>query len=229
MSNFIQVSPRFTLDTNTFEVTSSEGKGPYSFGDKTAARLISQDRMQGWFFEPVYELLDKNKYQDKYTVLAVSIVTPLIESLENYIKGKTPTTGKNSSSSFFKDGAKRIFPVLAPVPADNWAIDVLYEGVRCGFAHEGFLKERKTRKCNIIIASQGEDKNPIKYDKSKKEMIIYAKGYVNEIQKEFEDYYGQLENDKTKLYNFLEVWKQQWEMKGDEIKLKQVIGTFSSN
>jgi hypothetical protein len=105
----------------------------------------------------------------------------------------------------------------------------LYEGVRCGFAHEGFLKERKTRKCNIIIASQGEDKNPIKYDKSKKEMIIYAKGYVNEIQKEFKDYYGQLENDKTKLYNFLEVWKQQWEMKGDEIKLKQVIGTFSSN
>ena len=60
-------------------------------------------------------------------------------------------------------------------------------------------------------------------------MIIYAKGYVNEIQKEFKDYYGQLENDKTKLYNFLEVWKQQWEMKGDEIKLKQVIGTFSSN
>jgi hypothetical protein len=167
MSNFIQVSPRFTLETNTFEVTSSEGKGPYSFGDKTAARLIYQDRIQGWFFEPVYELLDKNKYQDKYTVLAVSIVTPLIESLENYIKGKTPTTGKNSSSSFFKDGAKRIFPVLAPVPADNWAIDVLYEGVRCGFAHEGFLKERKTRKCNIIIASQGEDKNPIKYDKSK--------------------------------------------------------------
>ena len=75
MSNFIQVSPQFKLDTNTFKVTSSrEEEGSFGFKDKTAARLIYEDRMQGWFFEPVYELLQKD-----HTVLAVSIVTPLID------------------------------------------------------------------------------------------------------------------------------------------------------
>lgn len=229
MSKFIQVSPNFKLDTDKFEVTSLDCEGTFGFGDKTLARSIYRDRMQGWFFEPVYELLDKDKYQDKYTVLAVSIVTPLIESLENYIKGRTPTTGKNSSSSFFKHGAKRIF--FKDVD-DNGAIDILYKGVRCGFAHEGFLKKGKDQrgniiKCNIIITSQGEEKYPIAYDKNQEKMTIYAKGYVDKIQQEFKDYYKQLEEDKNELDKFFIVWEKQWKMKGDESQ--QISGTASSN
>ena len=221
MSNFIQVSPRFKLDTDTFQVTSSrKEEGPFSFKDKTAARLIYEDRMQGWFFEPVNELL-----KNDHTVLAVSIVTPLIESLENYIKGQTPTRGNASSSSFFKNRAKIIFPILDQDPADTWAIDVFYEGVRCGFAHEGFLKERETRKCNIIIASQEQEQNPIIYDKSKGEMIIYAKKYVDKIQNEFREYYKKLKNDELELNNFFNVWKKQWEMKGNPTQ--GISGTVS--
>jgi hypothetical protein len=226
MSNFIQVSPRFKLDTNTFQVTSSrKEEDPFVFESKTAARLIYEDRMQGWFFEPVYELLKKN-----HTVLAVSIVTPLIESLENYIQGRQAS---GESRQFFQDGAKRIFPVLNPVPvlnpdpADTWAIDVLYEGVRCGFAHEGFLKERTTRKCNITIASQGQEQNPIIYDKNKEEMTIYAKGYVNKIQEEFQHYYDILGKDTSELNKFFKVWEKQWKMKGD--KSQRISGTVSYN
>lgn len=223
MSNFIQVSPQFKLDTNTFKVTSSrEEEGSFGFKDKTAARLIYEDRMQGWFFEPVYELLQKD-----HTVLAVSIVTPLIESLENYIQARQASP--RESGQFFRDGAKRIFRVLNPDPVDSWAIDVLYKGVRCGFAHEGFLKEGEDRgniiKCNIIISSKGQEQNPIVYDKNKGEMIIYAKKYVDKIQNEFREYYKKLKNDELELNKFFNVWKKQWEMKGNPTQ--RISGTVS--
>jgi hypothetical protein len=198
MSDVIQVSPRFKVNRKNWEITSTRlGEGPFEFYDKTAARLIYQDRMQGWFFDPVHMLIEN--YQ---TVVAVHIVTPLIEALENYIRGES---SRRNSGDFFKSRAKVIFPCL-----DDTTVDLLYKGVRCGFAHEGFLKDDE-QKYNILIALEGTD-SPIIYKYP--EMTIYTRQYVNEIQDEFKKYYSQLENDEAELDKFFRVWKKQWDMKG---------------
>lgn len=196
MSGVIQVSPRFQLNRKTWKITSMKpGEGPFEFDDKTAARLIYQDRMQGWFFEPVHMLVKNHQ-----TVVAVHIVTPLIEALENYIRRDS---SRNNSRDFFTTRAKAIFPYL-----DGDAVDLLYKGVRCGFAHEGFLKD-DMQVYNIIIALEGN--RPIIYNHP--EMTIYTRQYVSAIQHEFEKYYSQLETNEAELDEFFQVWKKQWAMK----------------
>lgn len=213
MSDVIQVSPRFKLNRKNWEITSTRlGEGPFRFDDKTAARLIYQDRMQGWFFDPVHMLLENHQ-----TVVAVHIVTPLIEALENYIQGESST---GNSRNFFKTRAKAIFPCLDD---DDDAVDLLYKGVRCGFAHEGFLKEKDDKqKYNILIALEGD--SPIIYND--REMTIYTRQYVSAIQAEFEKYYFQIENDEAELDKFFRVWKKQWNMKG--LTRIELSGTHSN-
>ncbi|BAY10728.1 hypothetical protein [Calothrix sp. NIES-2098] len=197
MSDVLQVSPRFQLNCKTWKITGTEpNEGPFNFDDKTAARLIYKDRTQGWFFEPALKLIENDQ-----TVVAVHIVTPLIKSLENYIQGKS---SHGQSSTFFKNRAKAIFSFL-----DDNAINLLYQGVRCGFAHQGFLKDDNKR-YNIIISSEKSD-IPIKYNHPV--MTIYTHKYITEIQNEFEKYYAQLENNEEKLNSFFLVWKNQWDIK----------------
>jgi hypothetical protein len=151
--------------------------------------------MQGWFFEPVHTLIENHQ-----TVVAVHIVTPLIEALENYIRGES---SRSNPGDFFKTRAKAIFPSL-----DDNIVNLLYKGVRCGFAHEGFLKDDE-QAYNIIIALEGN--SPIIYNDP--EMTIYTRQYVSAIQYEFEKYYSEIETDEAKLERFFQVWKKQWAMK----------------
>lgn len=204
MSDVIQVSPNFQLDRKTWKIISlcsGEGSSEYNFDDKTAARLIYQDRMEGWFFKSAYELIKMNQ-----VVVAVHVVTPLIEALENYIRGKSSRS--NLATLFFKSRAKQIFSSL-----DDNEIELLYKGVRCGFAHEGFVKD-DTNTYNILISSEKADM-PIKYQHP--EMTIYASQYVAAIENEFKNYYSRLESESETLDDFFKVWKNQWAIKRNTV------------
>ncbi len=203
MSNIIQVSPRYQLDRGSHKIIDTESpEVSYDYNDKNAARLIFQDRMEGWFFEPANMLLEKD-----HTIAAVHIVTPLIEALENYIQGES---SRGKSEKHFTESAGKIFPDISDNKDENeTAIKLLYRGVRCGFAHEGFLKDDDDA-YNIIISSRFEDK-PIIY--SNPEMTIHADPYITAIRKAYRAYYSKLENNTRELSKFFNTWKKQWNMK----------------
>ena len=51
------------------------------------------------------------------------------------------------------------------------------------------------------------------------------KKYVDKIQNEFREYYKKLKNDELELNKFFNVWKKQWEMKGNPTQ--RISGTVS--
>ncbi|MEA5485702.1 MULTISPECIES: hypothetical protein [Pseudanabaena] len=168
--------------------------------DKKGSRLIFEDRMQGWFFDPALNLVD----DINSSVVAVHIVTPLIEALRCYILGKKPIA--RESSTFFKEQADEIFPLLQN---NEVARNLLYKGVRCGFAHQGFLKDDDDA-YNILILSEVSDK-PIIFDGQV--MTIHARKYVEKINEAYQSYFNTLDRDADKLNKFYDMWKHQWRMK----------------
>ena len=202
----IIVSPAYLLDPISGEIFSFDkvqGKEIFKFKcqDKKGSRLIFEDRMQGWFFDPALKLVDESNS----SVVAVHIVTPLIEALRCYILGRKPSRGEKSSI-FFKDQADEIFPLLQ---GNEPARELLYKGVRCGFAHQGFLKDDDGA-YNILISS-GVSDEPIVIDG--KVMTIHARKYVKRINEAYQAYFNMLDRDGDKLDEFYDMWKHQWEMK----------------
>lgn len=201
----IRVSPKYLLDPISGKVFSSDealDKEVFKFDyqDKKGSRLIFEDRMQGWFFDPALKLLD----EANSSVVAVHIVTPLIEALRCYILGRKPSRGE--SSNFFKDQAGEIFPLLQN---NENARNLLYKGVRCGFAHQGFLKDDDDA-YNILILSEVSDE-PIIFDGQV--MTIHARKYVKKINEAYQSYFNTLDRDADKLNKFYDMWKHQWRMK----------------
>ena len=150
--------------------------------------------MAGWFFEPAEDLL--RKQQD---VAAVHLVTPMIEALEQRYKGiYTP----GHSRQFFKERADIMFRL-----GSNTVLDLLYGGLRCGFAHHGFLKD-DTEQYNILI-TRGLSK-PIEYNDDI--LWIDAPQYVAEIRRAFEEYYAKVGHDADLLQKFMKSWNDDWQM-----------------
>lgn len=216
----IQLSPNFTLSLRERRIKSTKDNQEYDFDNKMASTLVFQDRMQGWFFTPALELLNNN-----YAMASVNLVTPLIEALEIYHNGVA-----SKSELDFEKQAKTIFRSLCKKENSpfKWqkqcdvcsphsrilckeAIKFLYDGVRCGFAHKGFLQdEDQTKQRNIVISLEWNN-DPIVFESNC--LTIYARPYVKFIQKAFEEFYERLENENETRDKFLNVWSLHWNMK----------------
>lgn len=191
----INVSPRYSLDTDSRKVTES-GPGGYithDSGDPDLPLKIFQDRMNGWFFDPAKRLLLEGG-----SVAAVHIVTPLIEALEERYEGKS---SNNQSTEYFIKRAKIIFPI------DDEAITLLHKGLRCGFAHHGFLKDDYNH-YNILITSNLAA--PIEF--SDKVLNIDADKYVDFIKEAHEIYYKHIQQDAELQSKFMAFWIPDWQM-----------------
>jgi hypothetical protein len=201
----IRVSPKYLLDPISGKVFSFNevlNKEEFKFDcqDKNGSRLIFEDRMQGWFFDQALKLVD----EANSSVVAVHIVTPLIEALRCYMLGRKPST--RESGDFFKNQADEIFSLLQN---NEGARNLLYKGVRCGFAHQGFLKDDDDA-YNILISSEASNE-PIIFDGQI--MTIHARKYVEKINEAYQSYFSTLDRDTDKLNKFYEMWKHQWRMK----------------
>ena len=232
--NLIQVSPRFRLDLSNRLITSTRSdEGVYNFDSKIAARLIFQDRMESWFFTPAYNLLDNN-----HLMAAICIVTPLIESLEIYKSGKPEANFIVAAQKIFqylcqkdqKHFIKKQCPLC--ISEENALcvniIKLLYQGVRCGLSHQGFLQKAKDHRLgqNSIIISSQRNSSPIVYESS--EMTIYAPSYIDTIENAFSEYYIELENDIDRerevctsetCINFMKIWDMNWNTKKNSFKV----------
>jgi len=192
----VQLSRNHTLNRDTMKITEagSRPQAEYEFDNDDVAVHIFIDRADGWFFRPAKQLLEHD-----HEVAAVHIVTPLIESLEEKIQG---VSSKGQSAKFFKDRATAIFP-----NADPSDIDVLYSGVRCGFAHSGFIADADAS-CNVLISNAGGDalkRNPPILE-------IAAGPYVDAIRNAFLEYETTLQSNPQLRQLFLTIWKKNWTM-----------------
>lgn len=192
----ISVSPRFTLNTLTLIVTehTDNGQVHYDFNDQDIPIKIYHDRMQGWFFEPACELLEKG-----HIVAAVHLVTPLIEALHEHYQGES---SRGKSRKFFQARAHILFPNL-----NQDAYDLLYKGLRSGFAHHGFVKDDDGH-YNILFT--GGLEQAIEYKDKVLWVDVYK--YIDVISKAFDNYRTNVEKDPICKQKFLSIWSPDWQM-----------------
>lgn len=195
----IVVSPHFELDTKTLIVTEYSDQGEvvstYAFEDKALPIRIYRDRMAGWFFDVAQRLMEQR--QD---VAAVHMITPLIEALEEHMRGQ-PSRGK--SAEFFKAGVRRLFNLTDPQ-----ALNLIYGGLRCGFAHHGFLKDDDNH-YNILLSNGGLSEALVYRDKV---LIVDTEKYVSKVREAFEKFYDELSTEPAKMEKFLKLWNEDWQM-----------------
>ncbi len=195
----INVSPHFKLNTITGIVTervSPNGniKRKHNFHDAALPLPIFRDRMTGWFFEPAMKLLSVD--QD---IAAVHIVTPLIEALGQRYQGES---SQGRSREVFEMMAKEIFGI------DDVTATLIYKGLRCGFAHHGFIKDQKDR--NRIVFTGGLQQ-AMEYDDSR--LLIDSWQYVDQVHGAYEEYYSKLQEDAELLERFIKNWNVDWKLK----------------
>ncbi len=195
----IRVSPRFILNTHKRTVTElvsprGDVKCVHLFHDPNIPVPIFRDRMDGWFFKPAIKLLSMN--QD---IAAVHIVTPLIEALGQRYGGGS---GEKPSGKVFKDTAKEIFDI------DCNTATLIYKGLRCGFAHHGFIKDRKDK--NRILLAGGLHE-AIEYSDS--DLLIDPWRYVDKIRAAYGKYYSRLRENAELHERFIKNWNVDWELK----------------
>jgi hypothetical protein len=190
----IELSPRFILNTET-EMIHERGTKPlrlFRAADNTRAIEIFRDRMESWFFDPAQRLVKAGEH-----IAAAHIVTPMIEALENRYQGES---SKGRSEEFFTRRAKQIFSI------DDATIGILYRGVRCGFAHYGFLKD-DDKKCNVLITS-GLSAPIIPEERL---LWIDAPKYVDAIHQAFLKYYDLVSGGDAELKRrFEKLWDDEW-------------------
>ena len=192
----IHISPNFTLDKSKMKVIPNDGgnSSQFDFDDSEIPTIIYKDRMEGWFFLPAEILL-----KDGHDIAAIHMVTPLIEALEERYMGKS-SNGK--SGAFFTNRAKKIFPNL-----DTKGLEILYGGVRCGFAHHGFLKNNGKR-YNILIRRSLV--MPIEYTDSV--LWIDPEKYCHAIMTAFGELFAEISTNTYLQESLRMFWEKDWQM-----------------
>lgn len=97
---------------------------------------VFEDQILGWYLDPVGILLAKNGGD----FAACALMMSYFEGIEECFRGRS---SKGRSREFFAAGFLRLFP-LNQSHADfaEKVINSIYDQLRCGFAHEGMLRNR---------------------------------------------------------------------------------------
>jgi hypothetical protein len=105
---------------------------------------VFEDRIKSWVIEPACVLLG----MPHGFVAAMGLLLTYFEGYAIYRRGKD---SKGQSKVFFREGFRDVFRNVTVDPALlDRVSDVLYGDARCGFFHDGMLRER------ILISEQFE-------------------------------------------------------------------------
>jgi hypothetical protein len=97
---------------------------------------VLEDRVRYWLIEPAKTLIKDPIAQ----IAGFGISLSYFEGIWVYIQGRE---SRNNSKQFFKDAFSAVFRQsnMSDILLDR-AGDVLYEDARCGFFHDGMMRER---------------------------------------------------------------------------------------
>lgn len=97
---------------------------------------VFEDRMRNWLLAPAAQLLNSRNGM----VAAVALALGYFEGIEIYHSGED---SNNKSKVFFRCGFQRVFAAdPSATHVYDEIVDALYIQARCGFAHDGFFRNR---------------------------------------------------------------------------------------
>lgn len=174
---------------------------------------VYEDRLKGWFFEPLLALLQVPN-------AAIAIIQLCLGYFEAYWIYRTGEDSKRRSKEFFKRAFNEIFSDLRPVDPPDLTLprdirdrlaNLHYEDGRCGLFHDGILRG------NIFV---GRSSAPISVTIEKKTgevagILIDPKMFLDEIMTHSRQYIDELRNpsntDSRTKFN------KAWELKNPDI------------
>lgn len=185
---------------------------------------VFKDRVLNWVFEPAKKLMS-----DKDGCFgALCLLLTYFEGIWTYITG---IDSKGRSKKYFNDAFMDVFnssnhsPVLLTQVAK-----ILYEDGRCGFFHDGMLRNRifltELNQIDILITMPPRKPGgKVDVTAQIKSILIDPKYFMAAIERHFIDYLLCLRNpnERIKRENFLKIAKEKWDYESEGV----VIGLNS--
>ena len=145
-------------------------------------------------------------------LIAVQIVLPLIE-----LVGKICRAGNDGEN--FRYGAKKLFPreSIEPQPIDseyNAIIGCLWDGLRCGLLHSGFMQDKSGKNIDLQILGGNSSAPSITFSQIYPEAWVVqlgAKSFIETVIGGVKGMIEELRGDASKREDrFLPLWQNRW-------------------
>lgn len=185
---------------------------------------VLKDRVLNWLFEPAKKLITE---KDSYFAVLCILLT-YFEGIWTYITG---IDSKGNSKKYFNDAFLDVFN------SSNLSTElltrvakILYEDGRCGFFHDGMLRNRifltDLNQIDMLITLPRKPDGKIDVNGQIESILIDSKYFMAAIERHFIDYLLCLRNpdESVKRENFLKIAKEKWNYEGEGV----VIGLNSN-
>lgn len=180
---------------------------------------ILKDRVLNWLLEPAKILIEK---KDGYFG-ALCLLLTYFEGIWTYVTG---IDSEGKSKKYFSAAFLDVFNS----PDQNTDLlkrvaKVLYEDGRCGFFHDGMLRNRifltELNQIDILITLPRKPNGKVDVEGQIKSILIDPKYFIAAIERHFIDYLLCLRNplDKVKRENFLKIAKEKWDFEGEGVAI----------
>lgn len=175
---------------------------------------VFKDRTFNWLFKPAKKLInDKDGYFG-----ALCLLLTYFEGIWSYITG---TDSKRKSKKYFNDAFVDVFsPSNHRINLLKRVAEILYEDGRCGFFHDGFLRNRifitDLNEIDMLITVPRKPDGNIDENGQIESVLIDPKYFMAAIERHFIDYLLSLRNPKEKIKrdNFSKIAKEKWDYEG---------------
>ncbi len=176
---------------------------------------VLKDRVLNWLFEPAKKLI----VEKDGSLGAFCLLLTYFEGIWTFFSG---TDSKGKSKPYFRNAFLDVFSSSDyPPELLRRVADILYEDARCGFFHDGMLKDRifltELNQIDILITLPRNSDGNVDIDGQIKSILIDPKYFMAAIERYFIDYLLCLRNpkEKVKRENFLKIAKEKWAYEGE--------------
>jgi len=176
---------------------------------------VFKDRVLNWLFEPAKKLI----IEKDGCFGPLCLLLTYFEGIWAYITG---IDSKGKSKKYFNDAFVDVFS-SSDYSADllKRVSEIMYEDARCGFFHDGMLRNRiflsELNQIDMLITLPKKPDGNVDLDGQIKSILIDPKYFMAAIERHFIDYLLCLRNpkEKVKRKNFLKIAKEKWNYEGE--------------
>jgi hypothetical protein len=176
---------------------------------------VFKDRVLNWLFEPAKKLI----IEKDGCFGALCLLLTYFEGIWTYITG---VDSKGKSKKYFNDAFLDLFR-SSDHPADllKRVAEIMYEDGRCGFFHDGMLRNRifltELNEIDMLITLPRKPDGNVDIDGQIKSILIDPKYFMAAIERHFIGYLLCLRNpnEKVRRENFLRIAKEKWDYESE--------------
>ena len=176
---------------------------------------VFKDRTLNWLFEPAKKLINEKEG----CFGALCLLLTYLEGIWSYITG---IDSKGKSKKYFNDAFVDVFRSSSHrVDLLKRVAEIMYEDGRCGFFHDGLLRNRifltELNQIDMLITVPRKPDGNVDENGQIESILIDPKYFMAAIERHFIDYLLSLRNPKEKVKrdNFLKIAKEKWDYEGE--------------